>query len=129
MVWYIIIAIVIILVGRYFFSFKAKVRNIAKAQLGAYQTIKAANPNAKTDDLYKQVIKSRAGFADKIEVVYGLASQLKEQRDGLAESWDINLMWIVMAMCVIEAAGNTRASGKRLTSIYSVTQGIIPNNL
>ncbi len=129
MVWYIVIAIVIVLVARYLFSFKARVRNIAKAHLRAYQTIKAANPSAKTDDLYKQVIKSRAGFADKVEVVYGLASQLKEQRDGMAESWDINFMWIVTAICVIETSGNTRASGKRLTSIYRVTQSIIPDNL
>lgn len=129
MVWYIVIAIVIVLVARYFFSFKARVRSIAKAHLSTYQTIKAANPNAKPDDIYKQVIKSRAGFADKIEFVYGFASQLKEQRDGMADSWDVNFMWIVMALCVIETSGGTTASGKRLTTIYNVTRAIIPNNL
>lgn len=129
MVWYIVIAIIIVLVARYFFSFKARVRNIAKAHLNTYQTIKAANPNAKSDDLYKQVIKSRAGFADKIEFVYGFASQLKEQRDGTADSWDINFMWIVMALCVIETSGGATASGKRLTTIYNITRAIIPDNL
>lgn len=129
MVWYIVIAIVIVLVARYFFSFKSKVGNIAKAQLRAYQTIKATNPDIKTDDLYKQVIASRAGFADKIEYIYGLASQLKEQRDGAAESWDVNFAWIVMAMCVVETSGNSRASGKRLTAIYNTTRAVIPDNL
>ena len=129
MVWFIVIAIVIVIAARYLFSFKAKVKNIARAQLQTYQTIKAANPNIKTDDLYKQVITSRTGFQDKVEYVYGLASQLKEQRDGTGESWDVNFMWIVVALCVIETSGGATASGKRLTTIYNITRAIIPDNL
>lgn len=129
MVWFIVIAIVIVIAARYLFSFKAKVRDIAKTQLRTYQTIKTANPSSKTDDLYKQVITSRTGFQDKVEYIYGLASQLKEQRDGTTESWDVNFMWIVMAMCVVETSGNTRASGKRLTTIYNATRAVIPDNL
>ena len=129
MVWYIVIAIIVVLIVRYFFSFKGRVRNIAKAHLATYQAVRIANPNAKPDDIYKQVIKSRAGFADKIEFVYGFASQLKEQRDGMADSWDVNFMWIVMALCVIETSGGKTASGKRLTTIYNVTRAIIPDNI
>lgn len=128
MIWA-IVAIVVAVVLYRLFSFKARVRSIVKTQLRIYYLLKHSKPNLSETELYKEVIKSRSGFADKVEYIFGLASQLKEQRDGITESWDVNLMWLVMAMCVVETQGGTRASGERLTTIYNVAYRLIPDNL